>query len=59
MFNEPANTNILRSLVGMIAATALTVTVFYGAAGPDPRADVYTASPMTAVAANTAGLSLA
>lgn len=54
MYNEANNTNILRSLVGVIGAAVLTVTVFYSAAGPDPRADVWMASA-TSVAAAPAG----
>ncbi|MBV7256243.1 hypothetical protein KCG44_05530 [Pacificimonas sp. WHA3] len=42
MFNAANDTSIIRNFAGMIAAAVLTVTVFYGAAGPDPRAGVYT-----------------
>ncbi|MBV7256242.1 hypothetical protein KCG44_05525 [Pacificimonas sp. WHA3] len=41
MFTAAKHSNTLRSLGGMIASAVLTVTVFYGAAGPDPRADIY------------------
>ncbi len=36
MFNNGNDTNILRSMIGMIGAAALTATIFYGTAGPDP-----------------------
>jgi|TARA_R100000501_G_scaffold13654_3_gene24972 hypothetical protein len=50
-----ANDNILRSVLGVFAAAALTLTVFYGAAGPDPRADSYAAAPTQAAADQTSG----
>lgn len=36
MFNTASDTNILRSMIGMIGAAALTATIFYGTVGPDP-----------------------
>jgi hypothetical protein len=48
MFTEN-NSNILRSLVGILGAATLTVTIFYGAVGPDPNADAWT----TPVASST------
>ncbi|MBZ6380074.1 MULTISPECIES: hypothetical protein [Pacificimonas] len=48
MFNEMTNTNVLRSLIGVLGAAALTVTIFYGAAGPDPNADYWAAATVSA-----------
>jgi hypothetical protein len=44
MFTNALDTNVMRSLVGILGAAAMTITVFYGAAGPDPKADMWTAS---------------
>lgn len=37
-----SNDTVLRSFIGVIAAAAMTATVFYGAVGPDPNEHVWT-----------------
>ncbi|MEO0500760.1 MAG: hypothetical protein AAF205_09425 [Pseudomonadota bacterium] len=53
-------TNVLRSLIGMVGAVTMTATVLFGALGPDPRADNYTSTAAVQVAAiQSAGRSAA
>ena len=51
--------NVLRSLVGILGAATLTASIFYGAAGPDPRADLWTSTPAAQMAVQTSGSSAA
>ncbi|EMD82955.1 hypothetical protein [Pacificimonas flava] len=54
MFTNVANQSVVRSLVGVFGAALMTISVFYAAVGPDPRADEWTA-PSVQVASSADG----